>query len=113
MENLAKCYQREILKRECWDSMKVKGKAVKVLAWIQNAGKCLLYETVFTFTILVKHFTVWLPSVSMSALLPQAFHSNYEVKNYPMKERTEEELNELHRVETMRQIEQADSQVNE
>lgn len=44
---------------------------------------------------------------------PQAFHSNYEVKNYPMKERTEEELSELYRVETMRQIEQADSQVNE
>lgn len=71
MENLAKCYQREVLKRECWDSMKVKGKAIK------------------------------------------AFHSNYEVKNYPMKERTEEELNELHRVETMRQIEQADSQLRD
>ncbi|XP_056617541.1 LOW QUALITY PROTEIN: cilia- and flagella-associated protein 43 [Triplophysa dalaica] len=71
MENLAKCYQREVLKRKCWDSLKIKGKAIK------------------------------------------AFHSNYEVKNYPMKERTEEELNELHRVETMRQIEQADSQLQD
>lgn len=31
MENLAKCYQREVLKRKCWDSMKIKGKAIKVL----------------------------------------------------------------------------------
>lgn len=30
MENLAKCYQREVLKREFWDSMQVKGKAIKV-----------------------------------------------------------------------------------
>lgn len=43
---------------------------------------------------------------------PQAFHSENEVKNYPMKERTEKELEELHRVETTRQIEQEDSQVN-
>uniref|UniRef100_A0A9J7Z8Q9 Cilia- and flagella-associated protein 43 n=1 Tax=Cyprinus carpio carpio TaxID=630221 RepID=A0A9J7Z8Q9_CYPCA len=64
MENLAKCYQREILKKECWDSMQVKGKAIK------------------------------------------AFHSENEVKNYPMKERTEKELEELQRTETMRQIEQ-------
>ncbi|KAI2657807.1 Cilia- and flagella-associated protein 43 [Labeo rohita] len=71
MENLAKCYQREILKKECWDSMQIKGKAIK------------------------------------------AFHSENEVKNYPMKERTEKELEELQRVETMRQIEQEDSQLQE
>ena len=28
--NLAKCYLWELLKRDCWDSMKVKGKAIKV-----------------------------------------------------------------------------------
>ncbi|XP_016149573.1 cilia- and flagella-associated protein 43-like [Sinocyclocheilus grahami] len=71
MENLAKCYQREILKKECWDSMQVKGKAIK------------------------------------------AFHSENEVKNYPMKERTEKELEELQRIETMRQIEQENSQLQE
>ncbi|ROL49549.1 Cilia- and flagella-associated protein 43 [Anabarilius grahami] len=71
MENLAKCYQREVLKKECWDSMQIKGKAIK------------------------------------------AFHSENEVKNFPMKERTEKELEELHRVETTRQIEQADSQLQE
>ena len=30
MGNLAKSYLRELLKRDCWDSMKVKGKAIKV-----------------------------------------------------------------------------------
>ncbi|XP_697139.4 cilia- and flagella-associated protein 43 [Danio rerio] len=71
MENLAKSYQREVLKRECWDSMQVKGKAIK------------------------------------------AFHSENEVKNYPMKERTAKELEELRMVENMRQIEQEDSQLQE
>uniref|UniRef100_A0A8C7L493 Cilia- and flagella-associated protein 43 n=1 Tax=Oncorhynchus kisutch TaxID=8019 RepID=A0A8C7L493_ONCKI len=67
LENLAKCYLRDVLKRECWDSMKVKGQAIK------------------------------------------AFHTEHEVKNYPMKERTQQELDELHRVESMRKIERADS----
>ncbi|XP_041921632.1 cilia- and flagella-associated protein 43 isoform X2 [Alosa sapidissima] len=71
MENLAKSYLREVLKRECWDSMKVKGKAIK------------------------------------------AFHSSYEVKNYPMKERTQTELDELLRVENMRKIELADSNLQQ
>ncbi|TRY55422.1 hypothetical protein DNTS_034432 [Danionella cerebrum] len=71
MENLAKRYQREVLKRECWDSMQVKGKAIK------------------------------------------AFHSENEVRNYPMKERTKQETEELRRVESMRQIEQTDSQLQE
>uniref|UniRef100_A0A6Q2YD26 Cilia- and flagella-associated protein 43 n=1 Tax=Esox lucius TaxID=8010 RepID=A0A6Q2YD26_ESOLU len=67
LENLAKCYLRDVLKKECWDSMKVKGQAIK------------------------------------------AFHSENEVKNYPMKERTQQELGELHRVESIRKIERADS----
>ncbi|XP_062375052.1 cilia- and flagella-associated protein 43 [Sardina pilchardus] len=71
MENLAKSYLREVLKRECWDSMKVKGKAIK------------------------------------------AFHSSYEVKNYPMRERTQKELDELLRVENMRKIELADSNLQQ
>ncbi|KAK0146922.1 Cilia- and flagella-associated protein 43 [Merluccius polli] len=65
--NLAKCYLCDILKRDGWDSMKVKGKAVK------------------------------------------GFHSDVEVNNYPMKERTEEELEELLRVESTRTIETANS----
>ncbi|XP_072534295.1 cilia- and flagella-associated protein 43 isoform X2 [Salminus brasiliensis] len=71
LENLAKCYLREVLKKECWDLMKVKGKAIK------------------------------------------AFHTEYEVKNYPMKERTAKELEELHRVETIRQIEQSNTNLQQ
>ncbi|XP_055758385.1 cilia- and flagella-associated protein 43 isoform X1 [Salvelinus fontinalis] len=71
LENLAKCYLRDVLKRECWDSMKIKGQAIK------------------------------------------AFHTEHEVKNYPMKERTQQELDELHRVESMRKIERADSNLQQ
>ncbi|XP_036430574.1 cilia- and flagella-associated protein 43 [Colossoma macropomum] len=71
LENLAKCYLREVLKKECWDCMKVKEKAIK------------------------------------------AFHSEYEVKNYPMKERSAKELEELQRVETIRNIEQAESNLQQ
>ncbi|XP_017552052.1 cilia- and flagella-associated protein 43 isoform X1 [Pygocentrus nattereri] len=71
LENLAKCYLREVLKKECWDCMKVKEKAIK------------------------------------------AFHSEYEVKNYPMKERPAKELEELQRVETIRNIEQAESNLQQ
>ncbi|XP_062319806.1 cilia- and flagella-associated protein 43 [Osmerus eperlanus] len=66
LENLSKCYLRDVLKRECWDSMKVKGQAIK------------------------------------------AFHSDHEVKNYPMKERTQKELEELERVQCIRKIENTD-----
>lgn len=30
MENLANCYLRDVLKQQCWDSMSVKGRAIKV-----------------------------------------------------------------------------------
>ncbi|XP_042289784.1 cilia- and flagella-associated protein 43 isoform X1 [Thunnus maccoyii] len=65
LEILEKCYLRDVLKRECWDSMKVKGRAIK------------------------------------------AFHSEHEVKNYLLKERSEKELEDLHRVEIMRTMEKA------
>ncbi|XP_078480939.1 cilia- and flagella-associated protein 43-like, partial [Lampetra planeri] len=55
----------DVLKREHWDSMKVKGKAVK------------------------------------------AFYSDREVRNYPMRERTERELEDLRRVENIRVLEKA------
>ncbi|CAB1445671.1 unnamed protein product [Pleuronectes platessa] len=64
-EILEKCYLRDVLKRVCWDSMKVKGRAIK------------------------------------------AFHSEQEVKNYPLKERTEKEVKELRKVENIRKIEMA------
>ncbi|XP_033885994.1 cilia- and flagella-associated protein 43 isoform X1 [Acipenser ruthenus] len=69
LENLAKCYLRDVLKKECWDSMEVKGRAIK------------------------------------------AFCSEYEVKNYPMKERTQKETEELVRISRLRKIEMADLQI--
>ncbi|XP_061084124.1 cilia- and flagella-associated protein 43 [Conger conger] len=66
MENLAKAYLREVIKKECWHSMKVKGKSVK------------------------------------------AFHTAHEVKNYPLKARSPQELEEKGRVHTMRKIEHGD-----
>uniref|UniRef100_A0A8C2LW88 Cilia- and flagella-associated protein 43 n=1 Tax=Cricetulus griseus TaxID=10029 RepID=A0A8C2LW88_CRIGR len=56
MHNLAKNYLTELIKEECWNSMAVKGRALK------------------------------------------CFHIPYVVDNFPMKERTEEELLELKRV---------------
>ncbi|XP_065815859.1 cilia- and flagella-associated protein 43 [Labrus bergylta] len=64
-EMLAKSYLRDVLKKECWDSMKVKGKAI------------------------------------------EAFHSEHKVKNYPLRERTEKELEDLRRVQDMRKFEKA------
>ncbi|CAJ1067274.1 cilia- and flagella-associated protein 43 isoform X2 [Xyrichtys novacula] len=64
-EMLAKCYLRDVLKKECWDSMKVKGKAI------------------------------------------QAFYSEHKVKNYPLKERTEKEEEDLRRVQYLRKFEKA------
>uniref|UniRef100_A0A7M4F3D5 Cilia- and flagella-associated protein 43 n=1 Tax=Crocodylus porosus TaxID=8502 RepID=A0A7M4F3D5_CROPO len=63
MENLANCYLRDVLKQQCWDSMSVKGRAVK------------------------------------------SFHTAYEVKNYPMKERGKEELETLEKVLQLKKIE--------
>ncbi|XP_062070732.1 cilia- and flagella-associated protein 43 isoform X3 [Lepus europaeus] len=56
MHNLAKSYLAEIIKEECWNSMVVKGRALK------------------------------------------CFHIPYVVENFPMKERTAEEQEELKRV---------------
>lgn len=34
MENLANSFLREIIKQECWDSMSVKGRSVKVTSFV-------------------------------------------------------------------------------
>ena len=62
-ENLAKMYLREVIKKECWDSMIVKGCAVK------------------------------------------GFHTPLIVTNYPMRERSAEELQELAFVTKQRKFE--------
>ncbi|XP_041600884.1 cilia- and flagella-associated protein 43 [Vulpes lagopus] len=63
MHNLAKAYLAELIKEECWNSMAVKGRALK------------------------------------------CFHMPYVVENFPMKERTDEELKELKRVLWQKKIE--------
>ncbi|XP_032346883.1 cilia- and flagella-associated protein 43 isoform X2 [Camelus ferus] len=63
MQNLAKRYLAELIKEECWNSMAVKGRALK------------------------------------------CFHIPYVVENFPMKERTDEELKELKRVVQQKNIE--------
>ena len=67
MANLANQYLREIIKKECWDAMVVKGRSVN------------------------------------------AFHLLLSVSNYPMKERTKAELDEVQYVINQRKIEQAES----
>lgn len=68
-ENLAKMYLREMIKRECWDDMVVKGRAV------------------------------------------QAFNSNLEVSNFPMRERSQEMIKMIETVTKRRQIEVAEAKV--
>ncbi|XP_030721405.2 cilia- and flagella-associated protein 43 [Globicephala melas] len=63
MQNLAKRYLAELIKGECWNSMAVKGRALK------------------------------------------CFHIPCVVENFPMKERTDEELKELKRVVQQKEIE--------
>ncbi|XP_066211577.1 cilia- and flagella-associated protein 43 isoform X2 [Saccopteryx leptura] len=63
MHNLAKRYLAELIKEECWNSMAVKGRALK------------------------------------------GFHIPYVVENFPMKERTDEELKEVNRILHQRKIE--------
>ncbi|KAM4730166.1 cilia- and flagella-associated protein 43 [Anableps anableps] len=64
-EIIEKCYLRDVMKRERWDSMMIKPRTIR------------------------------------------AFHSEMAVKNYPLKERTEKELEEIRRVHNMRKIEKA------
>ncbi|XP_037660766.1 cilia- and flagella-associated protein 43 isoform X2 [Choloepus didactylus] len=64
MDNLAKRYLTDLIKEECWNSMAVKGRALK------------------------------------------CFHIPYVVDNFPLKERTAEELKELERVLQQKRIEE-------
>ncbi|XP_057276998.1 cilia- and flagella-associated protein 43 isoform X1 [Pezoporus wallicus] len=66
MENLANRYVQDVIKRECWDAMYIKGRAVK------------------------------------------SFHTPHEVKNYPLKKRSKEELETLEKVLRLKKVETAD-----
>lgn len=62
-DNLAKLFLREMIKKECWDEMNIKGRSL------------------------------------------QAFNSILEVANFPLKERTKEQLNKLATVTQRRKVE--------
>ena len=66
LANLANQYLRDMIRKECWDAMVVKGRSVN------------------------------------------AFHLPLSVSNYPMKERTKAELEEIQYVSNQRKIEQAE-----
>ncbi|KGL73709.1 WD repeat-containing protein 96, partial [Tinamus guttatus] len=69
IEEQANCYLQDVIKRECWDSMCVKGRAVK------------------------------------------CFHIACEVKNYPLKERSKEELETLEKILQLKKIEAVDLKI--
>ncbi|XP_069620079.1 cilia- and flagella-associated protein 43 [Ranitomeya imitator] len=68
-ENLSKQYLREIIKKECWDSMSIKGCSVV------------------------------------------SFHTEHEVTNYPLKERTAKELEDIARVLNVKKTESLDLKI--
>ncbi|XP_073422213.1 cilia- and flagella-associated protein 43 isoform X2 [Dendrobates tinctorius] len=68
-ENLSKQYLREIIKKECWDSMSIKGRSVV------------------------------------------SFHTEHEVTNYPLKERTAKELEDIARVLNVKKTESLDLKI--
>ena len=70
LANLANQYLRDMIKKECWDAMVVKGRSV------------------------------------------DAFHLPLSVSNYPMKERTKAELEEIQYVTNQRKIEQAEAEAS-
>ncbi|XP_069827504.1 cilia- and flagella-associated protein 43 isoform X2 [Dendropsophus ebraccatus] len=69
LENLSKQYLREIIKKECWDSMSVTGRSIV------------------------------------------SFHTEQEVTNYPLKERTAKELEDIARVLNVKKTESVDRKI--
>ncbi|KAM3925380.1 cilia- and flagella-associated protein 43 [Leptodactylus fuscus] len=69
LENLSKQYLREIIKKECWDSMSVKGRSI------------------------------------------MSFHTDNEVTNYPLKERTAKELEDIEKVLNVKKTESIDLKI--
>ncbi|XP_056430962.1 cilia- and flagella-associated protein 43 isoform X2 [Hyla sarda] len=69
LENLSRQYLREIIKKECWDSMSVTGRSI------------------------------------------MSFHTEQEVTNYPLKERTAKELEDIARVLNVKKTESVDLKI--
>ena len=64
-ENLAKMYLREMIKRECWDEMVVKGRAVHVMPNCYLKSKHFLYVQCSYFIML------YLRSIGMEHVIPK------------------------------------------
>lgn len=85
LANLTAMFQRDYIKRNCWDKMMVKGRTIKV-----GSGINLLSFMCTKF---------------------QAFQARIEVNNYPLVSRSEATLKELERVKALRNIEIIDKKV--
>lgn len=86
------CYLQGVL-REQWDSWMVKSRAIKVRELSLNE----------TFVSLLAFNDLF---------LSQAFHSEPIVQNYPLHERTQNELEDLRRVQNMRKLDEAECTVS-
>ena len=95
--------------------MKVKGQAIKVIR-TETTTRPKLQQSFLKYTNkrLLECLSRRLRQVAYCCLctVSQAFHSDHEVKNYPMKERTQKELEELERVQCIRKIENTDCNVS-
>ena len=96
MGNLAKMYLQDLIKKECWDAMEVKGRVVKVR---NSQHSCHTHKQCSEMLS------------SLAELLFQAFQMQLEVSNYALKARSSHELKELERVITLRKIEMEDRKV--
>lgn len=92
LANLAKMYLHSLIKRQCWNDMKIKGKTIKVHTPIKST----LAPT---------------QSLYHNLLFMQAFQHRFEVTNYPLKEQSMGTVSELERVKTFRRIELVERKV--
>ena len=88
LENMRKLYVTEMLKKECWDSMEITGKTITV-----KKEDCLLRI--------------------VTGIVLQGFGNNLEVRNYPIRKRLPNEVEELDFILTQRRIEIAELDVRE
>lgn len=101
------CYHQDAVRGER-DSSMVKNKVIKVRRMWKKRWhvRCL-------FIICDNdHNDLWQESEVISCCLPQPFHAEYEVENYPLKEVSEKEGEDLRRVENLRKTELAACKVS-
>ena len=91
LDNLAKMFIRSVIKQECWDNMTVKGKSLRVRV---NPA---FSETKWRF----------LNNTSF-----QAFGKTLIVSNFPLKDRSKEELEQLEYVTKVRKTEMAEAKAS-